>query len=146
MGLVRLLPAVRITPYIVRYDDLTSQAYTVSGMVHPAFGVLYSKGISGFSDLDSHQRQHDGDRTALWLFTIAILSTCTIGIQNYMFASAAATLTAKLQSLSFRAILRQDSEFRPYKFNFVSLTSRLFSLQLNSLTRTKIALGVLPGV
>jgi ATP-binding cassette subfamily B (MDR/TAP) protein 1 len=82
-------------------------------MVYPAFGVLYSTGIDGFSDIDPHKRRHDGDRTALWFFTIALLSTCTIGVQNYMFASAAAMLTARVRSLSFRAILRQDSEFWP---------------------------------
>ena len=84
-------------------------------MVYPAYGVVFSKGINGFSDLDPHTRRHDGDRTALWLFLIAIISTCTIGIQNYMVAAAAATLTAKIRSLSFRAILRQDSEFIPLR-------------------------------
>lgn len=44
-------------------------------------------------------------------FIIAIISTMAIGMQNYLFASAAATLTAKLRSLSFRAMLRQDSQF-----------------------------------
>jgi len=84
--------------------------HVVSGMVFPAYGVVFAKGINGFSDLDPRQRRHDGDRAALWLFLIAIISTCTIGIQNYMVAAAAATLTAKIRSLSFRAILRQDSE------------------------------------
>lgn len=85
-------------------------------MVYPAYGVVFSKGISGLSDLDPHKRRHDGDRTALWLFIIAILSACFIGVQNYTFASAAATLTAKIRSLSFRAILRQDSECSSYAF------------------------------
>ena len=83
----------------------------MSGLVYPAFGVVYALGINAFSDLDPHQRRHDGDRAALYFLIIAIGSTCTIGIHNYMFASAAATLTAKLRSLSFRAILRQDGKF-----------------------------------
>jgi hypothetical protein len=33
----------------------------------------------------------------------------SIGSQNFLFASAASSLTSKLRSLSFRAILRQDS-------------------------------------
>ena len=45
-------------------------------------------------------------------FLIAILSTVAIGMQNYAFSSAAAMLTSRLRMLSFRAILRQDSEFR----------------------------------
>jgi len=80
-------------------------------MVFPAFGVVYAKGIKGFSDFDPHQRRHDGDRTALWFFTIAFISTSMVGLQNYMFLSAAAKLTAKIRSLCFKAILRQDSMF-----------------------------------
>jgi hypothetical protein len=34
----------------------------------------------------------------------------SIGMQNYLFTIAAANLTSKLRSLSFKAILRQDSE------------------------------------
>ena len=85
---------------------------TVSGMAYPAYGVVFAKGITAFSELDAHQRRHDGDRVALWLFLIAIGSMLAIGIQTYMFSSTAATLTAKLRSLSFKAILRQDGEFR----------------------------------
>jgi ATP-binding cassette, subfamily B (MDR/TAP), member 1 len=50
------------------------------------------------------------DRNALWFFVIAILSTIAIAFQNYLFASSAAQLTFKLRSLSFQAILRQDSQ------------------------------------
>lgn len=87
-------------------------------MVYPAFGLVYAKGINAFSEIDPHQRRHDGDRVALWLFVIAIISMMTIGIQNYMFASTAATLTAKLRSLSFKAILRQDSKSSMYVTRF----------------------------
>lgn len=58
--------------------------------------------------MDNAKRRHDGDRNALWFFIIAIISTCTITIQNGLFAQSAAELTNKLRSLSFRAILRQD--------------------------------------
>ena len=44
----------------------------------------------------------------------------TISIQNYLFASAAAALTARLRNLSFRAILRQDIEFFDRDENSVS--------------------------
>ncbi|KAL4246649.1 GTPase-activating protein [Abortiporus biennis] len=84
---------------------------SMTGMVHPAFGIVFSKALNGFSDLDPNQRRHDGDRNALWFFIIALISTCTIGFQNFLFASSAAELTAKLRALSFRAILRQDVEF-----------------------------------
>lgn len=106
---------------------------TMTGMVYPAFGIVYgqgfrysiayfvlpppflftAKGIDGFSQLDPHVRRHDGDRNALWFFLIAIVSTFSIGFQNYLFAASAATLTSKLRTLSFKAILRQDSEYLP---------------------------------
>ena len=50
------------------------------------------------------------DQNALWLFIIALISSFAIALQNYYFAAAAAQLTYKLRSLSFKAILRQDSE------------------------------------
>jgi hypothetical protein len=115
----------------------------VSGLVYPAFGVVYAKGIDSFSSLDPHTRRHNGDRVALWLFIISIVSTVTIGVQNYMFAAAAATLTAKLRSLSFRAILRQDSESLQNVCIAIGLSNSLAPLQSNSLTRMRTALVVL---
>ncbi|KAG5638718.1 hypothetical protein H0H81_010701 [Sphagnurus paluster] len=98
----------------------------MTGMVYPAFGIVYAKGIDGFSLTDPHAKRFQGDRTALWFFLIALISTLSIGMQNYLFSSAAATLTAKLRSLSFRAILRQDIEFFDKEENSTgSLTANL---------------------
>ncbi|KII86752.1 hypothetical protein PLICRDRAFT_55662 [Plicaturopsis crispa FD-325 SS-3] len=98
----------------------------MTGMVYPAFGIVYAKGITGFSDNTNSQRRFDGDRNALWFFLIAILSMFSIGLQNFLFASAAATLTSKLRSLSFRAMLRQDVAFFDKDENSAgSLTSTL---------------------
>ena len=82
-----------------------------TGMVYPAFGVVYSLSLDGFSLQDPHERRHAGDRNALWLFIIAILSALAIGIQNWMFNDAASRLSAVLREKSFRAILSQDIEF-----------------------------------
>ncbi|KAJ6585057.1 P-loop containing nucleoside triphosphate hydrolase protein [Mycena capillaripes] len=81
-----------------------------TGLVFPAFGIVYAKGINGFS-LDHQARRQAGDRNALWFFIIALISTVLIGFQNYLFSASAARLTKKLRSLSFKAILRQDIEF-----------------------------------
>lgn len=80
-------------------------------MLYFAFAFVYSRGLGALSNVDPHQRRHDGDRVALWFFLIAIASITLGTVQNYMFASTAATIAAKLRSISFRAILRQDSEF-----------------------------------
>ncbi|KAF9533188.1 multidrug resistance protein 1 [Crepidotus variabilis] len=97
-----------------------------TGVVYPAFGIVFSKGITGFSLTDPHERRHAGDRNALYFFIIAILSTLAIGFQNYLFGYAAAVLTSRLRKLSFKAILRQDIEFFDEEKNSTgSLTSSL---------------------
>ncbi|KAJ7288261.1 P-loop containing nucleoside triphosphate hydrolase protein [Mycena rebaudengoi] len=88
-----------------------SLAAAATGCVFPAFGIVYANGITGFSLPDAHGRRIAGDRNALWFFVIALASTVAIGIQNYCFSSSGATLTQKLRSLTYRAILRQDIEF-----------------------------------
>ncbi|KAI0267305.1 P-loop containing nucleoside triphosphate hydrolase protein [Gloeopeniophorella convolvens] len=86
-------------------------AAIATGCVFPAFGIVWAQAVTGFSDSNSHERRHDGDRNALWSFIISLLAMMAIGYQNYLFASSAASLTSKLRSLSFRAILRQDIEY-----------------------------------
>ncbi|THH23041.1 hypothetical protein EUX98_g8136 [Antrodiella citrinella] len=86
-------------------------AASMTGTIWPAFGIVYGKALNSFGNPDPHVRRHEGDRNALWLFIIAIISVFCIGAQNYFFARTAAELTAKLRSISFRAILRQDIEF-----------------------------------
>ncbi|KAG1772443.1 P-loop containing nucleoside triphosphate hydrolase protein [Suillus occidentalis] len=85
-----------------------------------------SQAITGFSAPTNAQRRHDGDLNALWFFIIAILSAICIGFQNFYFASAAAILTAKLRSICFKAILRQDIEYFDKEENSTGgLTSNL---------------------
>ncbi|KAI5121086.1 hypothetical protein M0805_008599 [Coniferiporia weirii] len=83
----------------------------LTGMVYPAFGVVYAVTITSYENSDKHALRHSGDRNALWFFIIALISMVTVGMQNYEFAGAAANLTHRLRSLSFKAILRQDVEF-----------------------------------
>ncbi|KAI0778611.1 multidrug resistance protein 1 [Trametes elegans] len=82
-----------------------------NGALYPCYGIVFAKAINGFADTTNAQRRFDGDRAALWFFIIAILAAIAIGVQNYLFARAAADLMAKLRASSFRAILRQDVEF-----------------------------------
>jgi ATP-binding cassette subfamily B (MDR/TAP) protein 1 len=44
------------------------------------------------------------------MFVIAILALLFVGSQNIFFGITASTLTARLRSLSFKAMLRQDSK------------------------------------
>jgi ATP-binding cassette subfamily B (MDR/TAP) protein 1 len=82
-----------------------------TGAVYPSFGIVFSKAINAFGFTDPHVRRHEGDRNALWFFIISILSAISICMQNYFFAASAASLTERLRSLSFKAVLRQDIEY-----------------------------------
>lgn len=46
-------------------------------MVYPAFGVVFAKGIEGFSQLDPAVRRHQGDRNALWWVLSRVLLSPT---------------------------------------------------------------------
>ncbi|KIO30809.1 hypothetical protein M407DRAFT_68753 [Tulasnella calospora MUT 4182] len=98
---------------LICHDDM--RLYTLgtlgaiaSGLVYPAFGIVFGKAMDGFSLQDRHALRHEGDRNALWFFIIALLSAVAIATQSYYFTNAAAGLTEKLRSLSFRAMLRQE--------------------------------------
>ena len=56
------------TCFVFRVSSLLffSHYFLVSGMVYPAFGVVYAQGISSFSLTDAKARRHAGDRVALW--------------------------------------------------------------------------------
>ncbi|KAK2465352.1 hypothetical protein APHAL10511_002706 [Amanita phalloides] len=90
---------------------LGSICAVVTGLVYPAFGIVFARCIQTFALTDPHQRRVQGDRNALWFFLIAIVSTLCMGLQIYLFSYAAARLTSKLRSMSFKAILRQDIEY-----------------------------------
>lgn len=79
-------------------------------MVYPAYGLIFAKGIEGFSYDTAAKRTHAGDRNALWFFIISIVATAALGVQNYAFGASAAVLTGRLRTMSFKAILRQDGE------------------------------------
>jgi ATP-binding cassette subfamily B (MDR/TAP) protein 1 len=121
-------------------------AAAMTGSVYPAFGIVFgefllrllvlftganifitAKGIEGFSAIDNGTRRHAGDRNALWFFIIAIISTGCIAAQNYLFAAAAAQLTYKIRSKSFKAMLRQDIEYFDKDEHSVCFVSFAFS-------------------
>lgn len=52
--------------YVHRFRHGILTIMIVTGMVYPAFGVVYAKGIEGFSYTDPKERRFAGDRNALW--------------------------------------------------------------------------------
>jgi len=84
---------------------------SVHGFAFPALGIVFARGIEGLSKPTDEERRHEGNRTALWLFVVAIVAGLSIAGQNYFFSTAAYALTAGLRSLGFKALLRQDSGY-----------------------------------
>ncbi|KAJ7690830.1 P-loop containing nucleoside triphosphate hydrolase protein [Mycena rosella] len=116
-----------IVPFsAINVESLKVYLITVTGMVYPAYAVIYSKGILAFSDPDPHVRRRLGDRTALYMFVVAIGAGICLCMQNWLFSSAAAAFIGKLRSLLFRAVLGQEVQFFDKKENNTgSLTSNL---------------------
>lgn len=85
-----------------------AMASICNGLVYPAFGIVFGKAMDAFSLEDRHALRHEGDRNALWMFIISIISGFAVVMENFYFSRAAAGLTQRLRSLSFRAMLRQD--------------------------------------
>ncbi|KAJ7020066.1 P-loop containing nucleoside triphosphate hydrolase protein [Mycena alexandri] len=133
----------------------------LAGMVYPAYSVIYSKGILAFSSPDAHAspllsrsrryvRRHLGDRTALYMFLVAIASGVIIAMQNYLFGSAAASFTAKLRLLLFRAVLGQEIQFFDKESNnanvdFCPQTGSLTSNLSDQPQRVKGLIGITLG-
>ncbi|KAI5993497.1 P-loop containing nucleoside triphosphate hydrolase protein [Pisolithus albus] len=111
-GLLYLFKRIGIlNPRGYRLYVIGTVAAMASGMIYPVFAVIYGKALSGFSQPDPSVRSQDGNINAHRFFIVAIVSSVAIAIQNHVFTLAASNLTAKLRTLSFRAILRQDIQF-----------------------------------
>ncbi len=97
-----------------------------SGCVYPALAILFGKSIAAFSQTDSGELRRQSDRNALWYFISAIASAFAILLQNGCLSRSAESLTAKLRSMTFRAMLRQDIAFFDEEENATgALTSNL---------------------
>jgi ATP-binding cassette, subfamily B (MDR/TAP), member 1 len=97
-----------------------------SGAVYPALAILFGQSIAAFAQTDPAEIRKDSQRNGLWYFISAIVSAFAILVQNGSLSNTAEHLTAKLRSLTFRAILRQDIAFFDEEGNATgSLTSNL---------------------
>jgi ATP-binding cassette subfamily B (MDR/TAP) protein 1 len=78
-----------------------------SGAVYPALAIVFGKAVNDFS-LTGHELRHQTDRNALWYFIVSILAAAAIYIQQVTLTTQAETLTGKLRTLYFSAIIRHD--------------------------------------
>ncbi|KAG8819207.1 GTPase-activating protein [Serendipita sp. 399] len=100
-------------------------AAAATGMVYPAFGIVYGKAIEAFQ-YQGRELRVRGDRSALWFFLISIAAALAIYVQNVMFSRSASDLSWRVRTLGFRSILRQDiAYFDEEKHSTGALTSGL---------------------
>lgn len=54
------------------FRDSWTDLISAVGLIYPAFGVVYSFAIEGFSHPDPHVRRVQGDRNALWCVFVGV--------------------------------------------------------------------------
>lgn len=80
-------------------------------MVYPAFGVVFAKGIEGFSLPDASERRFQGDRNALWFVSFwvsAITILCFIQVLHYSHHLDHSDRGAECSVLFFGCIVDQQ--------------------------------------
>ncbi|EJU03194.1 multidrug resistance protein 1 [Dacryopinax primogenitus] len=96
------------------------------GMIYPVFGIVYGITLQSFATNTGSALRHAGNMNALYFFIIAIAASVCGGGMNSLFGVAATHLTAKLRSISFSSIMKQDiSWFDEDRHSTGALTANL---------------------
>ncbi|KAM7123898.1 ATP-dependent translocase ABCB1-like [Ciconia maguari] len=82
-------------------------AAAISGGVHPAFAVIFGKIIGAFQETDPEKRNKNTLVLSLMFLLLGVITLAACIIQGFMFGKSGETLTMRLRSLSFRALLQQ---------------------------------------
>ncbi|KFO71118.1 Multidrug resistance protein 1, partial [Cuculus canorus] len=83
-------------------------AAAVIGAVHPAFAVVFGKIIGAFQETDPEKRSKNTLVLSLMFLLLGVIILVAYIIQGFMFGKSGETLTKRLRSLSFRALLQQE--------------------------------------
>ncbi|XP_072781681.1 ATP-binding cassette sub-family B member 5 isoform X2 [Taeniopygia guttata] len=83
-------------------------AAAVIGAVHPAFAVIFGKIIGAFQERDPEKRSKNTVLLSLIFLLLGVIILSAYIIQGFMFGKSGETLTMRLRSLSFRALLQQE--------------------------------------
>ncbi|NWH30399.1 MDR1 protein, partial [Chloropsis hardwickii] len=83
-------------------------AAAVIGAVHPAFAVIFGKIIGAFQERDPEKRSKTTVLLSLMFLLLGVIILAAYIIQGFMFGKSGETLTMRLRSLSFRALLQQE--------------------------------------
>ncbi|XP_025960915.1 ATP-binding cassette sub-family B member 5 [Dromaius novaehollandiae] len=83
-------------------------AAAILGGVHPAFAVIFGKIIGAFQETDPEKRSKNTLVLSLMFLLLGVITLAAYIIQGFMFGKAGETLTMRLRSLCFRALLQQE--------------------------------------
>ncbi|NWT66232.1 MDR1 protein, partial [Prunella himalayana] len=118
-------------------------AAAVIGAVHPAFAVIFGKIIGAFQETDPVKRSKNTVLLSLIFLLLGVIILAAYIIQGFMFGKSGETLTMRLRSLSFRALLQQDIGWYDDQKNAVGvLLTRLATdaSQVKGATGSRLAL------
>ncbi|XP_068065362.1 ATP-binding cassette sub-family B member 5 isoform X1 [Anomalospiza imberbis] len=118
-------------------------AAAVIGAVHPAFAVIFGKIIGAFQERDPEKRSKYTVLLSLIFLLLGVIILAAYIIQGFMFGKSGETLTMRLRSLSFRALLQQEIGWYDDQKNAVGvLLTRLATdaSQVKGATGSRLAL------
>ncbi|XP_054129757.1 ATP-binding cassette sub-family B member 5 isoform X1 [Melozone crissalis] len=118
-------------------------AAAVIGAVHPAFAVIFAKIIGAFQETDPEKRSKNTVLLSLLFLLLGVIILAAYIIQGFVFGKSGETLTMRLRSLSFRALLRQEIGWYDDQKNAVGvLLTRLATdaSQVKGATGSRLAL------
>ncbi|NXI87511.1 MDR1 protein, partial [Rhipidura dahli] len=118
-------------------------AAAVIGAIHPAFAVIFGKIIGAFQERDPEKRSKNTVLLSLIFLLLGVIILAAYIIQGFMFGKSGETLTMRLRSLSFRALLQQEIGWYDDQKNAVGvLLTRLATdaSQVKGATGSRLAL------
>uniref|UniRef100_A0A8D2Q947 Uncharacterized protein n=1 Tax=Varanus komodoensis TaxID=61221 RepID=A0A8D2Q947_VARKO len=83
-------------------------AAAIGGCVSSAFAFLVGKIIGVFEEQDVVKKSQNATMFSLFFLLLGAISLITYIVQGFTFAKSGDTLTMRLRSLSFKALLQQD--------------------------------------
>ncbi|XP_039593521.1 ATP-dependent translocase ABCB1-like isoform X2 [Polypterus senegalus] len=86
-------------------------ASLICGAVYPCFGIIFAKIIGVFAETDPVVKSQKTILFSLLFLLLGAILLVAMSLQGYTFGVSGETLTLKLRSLSFKAILRQEISF-----------------------------------
>ncbi|MEE6466382.1 hypothetical protein FKM82_006929, partial [Ascaphus truei] len=83
-------------------------AAAIAAGIFPTFAIIFGKAIGAFQEQDPIKRTHKTDLLSLMFLMLGLISVAAYMIMGFTFGNSGETLTMRIRSLSFKALLRQD--------------------------------------